>query len=112
MQVRVRPSALAALDEAVGDEGRSVWLRSLISWALSSGWRPGQDWQRKPYVSVDAHQAVADEMRREFAAKEALLPTSRMEVARAALASVQMPVASHPAWADEDHDFGDDWEPA
>lgn len=80
VQVRVRPSALAALDKAVGDEGRSVWLRALISWALESGWRPGQDWKRDfglQYTPADGPQVVYDG------------PLSRMEVARAALASAE-----------------------
>jgi hypothetical protein len=79
VQVRVRPSALAALDEACGEEGRSVWLRALIVWALRSGWQPGQEWKRNygqlantgsrtsgnlsreaTFASVDPHPTIHD----------------------------------------------------
>lgn len=103
LRVRVRPGALELIDGRLDGESRSVWLRQLVSWALSSGWRPGQDWKRDyglQYTPVDGPQVVYDG------------PQTRMETARAAMASVQTPAASHPAWADEDHDFGDDWEPA
>lgn len=109
VKVRVRPSALAEVTDFVGDEGLSTWLRQLMGWAVANQWRPGQDWIRKPYVSVGAHQAVTDVARREFAAKETLLSASRMDVARAALAAAD----PHVMHGDSRDDLpGDDWEPA
>lgn len=69
LQARVRPSALERIDAHVGEEGRSVWLRQLVAWAVESGWRPGQDWVQRRAVTVAQHQAVAEESRAEFAAK-------------------------------------------
>lgn len=108
LRVRVRPGALELIDGRLDGESRSVWLRQLVSWALTSGWRPGQDdWvRRRPHSAEPTLVELAERDSPEQ------MRAARLAVASAALASVQTPAASHPAWADEDHDFGDDWEPA
>lgn len=122
LQARVTPSTMGAIDGHVGAEGRSVWLRELVGWALEHRWRAGQDWVRKPYGQVEVGSGPGPAIPVELPAVDNL---SKMEFARAALALAEQsarqpkapvvaPVAPAPV---AQRGFGDvppddDWEPA